>query len=119
MLARDWQMHVADIAEAVEKIRRYTEQMDFEAFAVDDKTVDAVIRNLITIGEAAGNVPEDLKTSHPSIPWRLMRDMRNFAVHRYWGVNSEIIWETIRTDLPPLLVQLRAILDESSTADPV
>jgi len=54
-----------------------------------------VIRNFITIGEAAGHVPEEIVAQHPDVPWRLMSDMRNFAVHHYWGVEPTVLWKTI------------------------
>lgn len=60
--------------------------MSFDDFAQDPKTIDAVVRNLIIIGEAAGRIPDEIKESNQAIPWRLlMADMRNFAVHEYWG----------------------------------
>ncbi|MGW8181028.1 MAG: HepT-like ribonuclease domain-containing protein [bacterium] len=89
MSSRLWQHRITDIIEAIEKIQRYVEGMGFDAFEKDSKTIDAVIRNFIIIGEAARRVPEEVVESRPSIPWRLMGDMRNFAVHEYWGVDSE------------------------------
>ena len=84
--------------------------MDFQDFHSDSKTTDAVIRNLIVIGEAARHIPPEVVPAHPEIPWRLMRDMRNFAVHEYWGVELQTVWETIQKDLPPLMNDLAAIV---------
>lgn len=67
----------------------------YEYFEDDGRTIDAVIRNFITIGEAAGHVPEEIVAQHPDVPWRLMSDMRNFAVHHYWGVEPTVLWKTI------------------------
>jgi uncharacterized protein with HEPN domain len=85
--------------------------MEFEDFQRDDKTIDAVIRNFIIIGEAARHVPDEILDKYPNIPWRIMGDMRNFAVHEYWGVEMRTIWKTIREDLPPLLPELNQIVD--------
>ena len=85
--------------------------MEFEDFQRDEKTIDAVIRNFIVIGEAARKIPDDISGNHPNIPWRVMGDMRNFAVHEYWGVDMLTIWKTIREDLPPLLPQLNQVID--------
>jgi uncharacterized protein with HEPN domain len=63
--------------------------MTYEAFTADRKTVDAVIRNLIVIGEAAGRVPDDVALVHPEIPWKDMRDMRNLVIHEYFGVSEK------------------------------
>jgi uncharacterized protein with HEPN domain len=85
--------------------------MGFEEFENDEKTIDAVIRNLIVIGEAARHVPDDISAKYPDLPWRLMGDMRNFAVHEYWGVEMRTIWKTIQEDLPPLVPSLKRLID--------
>jgi len=84
--------------------------MTFEQFVSDRKTVDAVIRNLIVIGEAASHVPENVVAMHLGLPWREMRDMRNIAVHEYFGVDDTILWETVKKDLPSLLPMLRQLI---------
>ena len=89
--------------------------MEFEDFQRDDKTIDAVIRNLIIIGEAARHIPDEISSKYPNIPWRIMGDMRNFAVHEYWGVEMRTIWKTIREDLPPLLPELNQVVDSETT----
>ena len=112
MSPRLWSHRISGILEAIEKIRLYVASIDFETFREDPKTIDAVIRNFIIIGEAACNVPSKIMKLHPTIPWRLMSDMRNFAVHEYWGVELRTIWETIHQDLPPLVPLLKRILKE-------
>jgi uncharacterized protein with HEPN domain len=84
--------------------------LHYEAFTTDRKTVDAVIRNLIVIGEAAGHVPDDVVFAHPEIPWNDMRDMRNFVIHEYFGVSDKILWDTLQKDLTPLVVLLKPLL---------
>ena len=110
MSDRLWQHRISDIIAAIEKIQQYTEGMDFSTFQQDSKSSDAVIRNFIIIGEAARSVPEDITDQYHSIPWRLMGDMRNFAVHEYWGVELRTVWETIKQDLPPLVPLLKDVL---------
>ena len=107
---RDWRFRVRDILAAVRAIARYTEGMTFEEFAADARTVDAVVRNLMTIGESTRWIPEPIKDAHHGVPWRTLRGVRNVVVHEYFGVDSEILWETVRTDLPPLAPKLEAIL---------
>ncbi|MBM4395594.1 MAG: DUF86 domain-containing protein [Deltaproteobacteria bacterium] len=109
----DWRTRIDDITAAVEKVRRYVEGMDFAGFCNDDRTVDAVIRNLSVIGEAASRVPPDVITRYPGIPWALMRGIRNVLVHEYFGVSLQVIWDTANEDLPPLAEQLRRVLDEN------
>ena len=103
-------MRIQDILDAINKILAHTADVDFGAFAADAWMVDAVLRNLTVIGEAARHIPEDVTSAHPDLPWNEMRDMRNIVVHRYFGVDPAIIWRTIREDLRPLVSQLEALL---------
>ena len=110
MSPRDWKLLVNDILEAIGKIVSYVESLDLDEFRSDDKTFDAVIRNFITIGESANQMPREIIQKYPDIPWRLMNDMRNFAVHHYWGVDASVVWKTIHDDLPSLKVKLDQIV---------
>lgn len=115
MSHRDWRLFVQDILEAVAAIHDYTAGLDFEAFQSDKKTMDAVIRNLTVIGEAAGRIPVSIQGMDPRIPWSEMRDMRNVVVHEYFGINKRILWDTIQADIPPLVAPLRNLLDRKES----
>jgi uncharacterized protein with HEPN domain len=108
---RNWKLRISDILNSVHAVQEYTEGMKYEDFKVDRKTVDAVLRNLIVIGEAANHIPEEVISAHPDIPWRDMRDMRNFVVHEYFGVSEKIIWDTVQNDLPKVVPLLQALLE--------
>jgi uncharacterized protein with HEPN domain len=99
---RDWKFRIQDILDAVRAIGKYTQEMEFDSFIEDRRTVDAVVRNLIVIGEAAVHVPEDICLKHPEVPWYDMRGMRNFVVHEYFRADDSVIWDTVKVDLPPL-----------------
>jgi hypothetical protein len=88
--------------------------MTSDAFRADEKTVDAVVRNLVVIGEASRHIPEDVEQRHPGIPWDKMRGIRNVVAHEYFGVDAGILWETARHDLPPLRPLLERLLREPS-----
>ena len=111
MSRRLWNYRIKDILESINKIQKYVDRMEFKDFRKDEKTIDAVIRNFIVIREAARNVPDEIFAKYPDIPWRVMGDMRNFAVHEYWGVELRTIWKTIQDDLPPLVPSLNRIID--------
>ena len=111
MSRRLWKYRITDILDSIKKIQNYVNQMEFDDFQKDGKTIDAVIRNFIVIGEAARNIPDEISAKYPNIPWRVMGDMRNFAVHEYWGVELSTIWKTIRDDLPPLVPSLNRVID--------
>jgi len=108
---RGWKLRISDILDAITAIQEYTAGMDLNRFTKDRKTVDAVVRNLTVIGEAATRIPEKVITENQEIPWRDMSDMRNIVVHEYFGVSNKILWETIQSNLPPLVPLLQKLLD--------
>jgi len=110
MPPRDWTLRLQDILLAIERIDQFTHSMDFAAFAGDPKTVDAVIRNFIVIGEAVRHLPQQILDGHDAVPWREISDMRNFIVHSYHQVDLQIVWNTIQQDLPELVGPLTDIL---------
>jgi uncharacterized protein with HEPN domain len=85
--------------------------MNYAAWEKDRKTIDAVIRNCEIIGEAATNVPDEIQRKYLEIPWAKMKGIRNILIHEYFGVDIEVIWETIQKDLGPLKQQLEKIED--------
>jgi uncharacterized protein with HEPN domain len=107
---RDWRFRVRDILAALRAIAQYTDGMAFDDFANDARTVDAVVRNLMTMGESIRWIPEPILDAHPQVPWRTLRGVRNVVVHEYFGVDPGILWETVRGDLPPLEAELEAVL---------
>ena len=112
MYKRDQIFFLEDILEAIERIEEYTEDMDYKDFKNDRKTVDAVLRNLEVIGEAVKNLSEDIKKRYPEIGWRRIAGMRDRLIHGYFGVNLQIIWETIQKRIPELKAQISSILEE-------
>ena len=106
MPSRDPELLLEDILAAIRKVDRYTAGMDWERFRQDEKTTDAVVRNLEVVGEAVRRLPEDFIARHPNVPWRQAAGLRNRIVHDYFGLDLEIIWEVIQHDLPRLRQQL-------------
>jgi uncharacterized protein with HEPN domain len=114
--SRDSLLRIQDILDAIAKIQRYTQGMTVESFSADEKTVDAVIRNFIIIGEAAGQVSPELRDRYPAVPWSVIRNMRNVLAHVYFGVSLPIIWQTIGADLDPLVSILQDLLAQERAA---
>ena len=110
MSPRNWQDRIRDILEAIAEIQKFTQDMDYEAFKKDDKSVRAVEMNFIIIGEAAGQIPEEIEEKYAAIPWSLMRAMRNRIVHVYFKVDEKLMWDTVQNDLPPLIPELEKLL---------
>lgn len=110
MSPRNWQDRVRDILDAIAEIQKFTQGMDFESFKDDDKSVRAVEMNFIIIGEAANQIPEEIEERYTTIPWSLMRAMRNRIVHVYFRIDEKLMWDTIQNDLPPLVPELEKLL---------
>lgn len=112
MSPRDWRFRIEDILESLDMIEQYTKGMDKAAWKKDKKTMDAVIRNIEIIGEAANHIPDEIQRQIPDTPWHLMKGMRNILIHEYFGVDSDVLWKTIHEDLPPLKEKMNHILQK-------
>ncbi|MBI5757206.1 MAG: DUF86 domain-containing protein [Planctomycetales bacterium] len=106
MSRRDPQILLDDIRRAIDKIERYITGMDHDQFLSDEKTIDAVVRNLEIIGEAVRQVPDAFRQSRPEVPWAQIAGLRNRIVHDYFGLDLEIIWQVLESDLPNLKEKL-------------
>jgi uncharacterized protein with HEPN domain len=109
---RDFLDYMTDICDATEEVSEFTRGMDFPEFLADKRTINAVIRSLQVIGEAAKKIPGDLRERYSNIPWRQMAGMRDKLIHEYHGVDLEMVWTAVREELPPVkpLIQ-RALQD--------
>ncbi len=85
MSPRNWKFRIEDILESLDLISDYTRNIDYKTWKRDRKTIDAVIRNLEIIGEAATHIPEDIQDQYPDVPWYNMKGMRNVLIHEYFG----------------------------------
>ena len=110
MPGREWHFRLRDIVDSIMAIEDHVRGMTHDDFAHDRKTVDAVIRNLTVISEAAANVPPPVQHRYADVAWDEMRRMRNVVVHVYFGVDLPVVWRTVQEDLPPLKTQLDHIL---------
>jgi uncharacterized protein with HEPN domain len=81
----------------------YLEDTSIERFAGDIQLQDSVVRRLEIIGEAARYVADEPAAELRELPWRKMVDMRNFAIHQYWDVDVNVVWETVKQDLPAVV----------------
>lgn len=117
MRKADFRIYVRDILEAIQRIDEYLDEMSFEEFSKDKKTIDAVVRNFAVIGEAAKNVPVSVKRKHPEIAWKRMSGMRDKVIHEYFGVDPHILWDTSKIDLSASKQMLEALLGETPKRD--
>src|SRR3989344_3249066 len=106
MSKRDPQLYLRDILDSINKIAKFSQELSYEDFKANDMAIDAIVRNLEIIGEAARNMPAEVKDNNTEIPWEKMVSMRNKILHEYFGVDLEILWKTTQEDLPVLKVQI-------------
>jgi uncharacterized protein with HEPN domain len=104
--------YIEDIINSILKIQQFTEEMSFEKFAEDDKTIFAVIRALEIIGEASKKIPLSLKNKYPAIPWREIAGMRDKLIHEYFGISVKVLWNTVKEDIPTIKSLFQRILED-------
>ena len=95
-----------DIRSSIARIERYTAGLDNESFLADEKTIDAVVRNLEIIGEAAKQLPAEFKVQQAQIQWSQIAGLRNRIVHDYAGIDLHLVWQILKTAIPKLALQI-------------
>lgn len=111
-MKRDIKLYVKDILDSILVIEKFVEGMGFEKFREDDKTSSAVIRKFEIIGEAAKHIPDEIRQKYPDIPWKEMAGFRDKLIHFYFGIKYELVWNTIKMELPELKTKIERVLIE-------
>ena len=109
---RNDRIYLTHIREAIETIEEYLKDVSYDSFVSNKMIIDAVVRELEIIGEASNNLSDHFREEHSGVLWRRMKDMRNFLIHEYFGVNTKVVWYTCKDDLPQLKSFMEKILDK-------
>ena len=114
MSEREWRFYVSDMVGFCEKVLAFTQGLQQAQFVADAMRFDATVRNLELIGEAASHIPQDVRNSEPTIPWRMLIATRNQLIHGYLGLDNDILWSIVQTDVPVLLPQLKLLASQKT-----
>lgn len=114
MTERTIRDYLQDILDTIESCEHFIEGMDFDEFVSDEKTTFAVRHALEIIGEATKHVPDEIRKDYPSVPWRKIAGTRDVLIHAYFGVDLNVIWNTVNERLPELKKDIEKILEEKN-----
>lgn len=104
------ELFLKDIVKAMDKIFDYTEGITKEEFKENELIIDAVLRNIEIIGEAANKISDEAHEKYDDVPWRRMVGLRNIVIHEYFGVDLNIVWQVVTINLPETKPKVKKIL---------
>ncbi len=111
-MKKDPKIFIEHILESIEDIEKYTKGQTKEKFSKAKMMQDAVMRKLEVIGEAVKNLSAAFKKKYPKIAWREIAGMRDILIHEYFGVNINIVWSTVRKDIPKFKKEMEGLVEE-------
>jgi uncharacterized protein with HEPN domain len=113
MSEREWKLFLKDIAKSIDRVIEYTQwNNDREDFFDDYKTFDAVMRNIEVIGEAVKHIPPDIKEQYAGIQWKKIAGLRDIAIHEYFGIDKDLIWDVVKNKIPGLKAQIDGMIND-------
>ena len=108
-MSREWRLYVADMRTFCARVAEYTDGLSREEFEKTRLVYDATLRNLELIGEAARNVPDEVRAKAPDVPWRQVVAVRNILIHGYLGIDNDVIWDIVQNEIEKLLRALEKL----------
>ncbi|MGB3565228.1 MAG: DUF86 domain-containing protein [Thermoanaerobaculia bacterium] len=111
-MPRDHSLYLEDIRDAAEQIQVYVEGLEYDQFIADQRTADAVVRNLEIIGEAVKRLPPEVTDAREDVDWSRIAGLRDILIHAYFKVDLEMVWDIIKNKLPSLQDAVTGLLRE-------
>ncbi|PWA09743.1 DUF86 domain-containing protein [Pueribacillus theae] len=109
-MQREPRVFLEDMLNAAKKIQKYSRGLSYDDSISNDLVSDAVIKNILVIGEAAKNIPEEIRIACPQIEWRKMAGMRDMVIHAYFSINYRIVWDVVQNKIPVLEQHVKQLL---------
>ena len=109
---KDDDVFLKHVLDSINQIEEYVDDMGFEDFVSNKLVQDGVVRQLEIIGEATKHLSPELREKYPKTPWEDIAGMRDKLIHHYFGVDLEVVWDTVEKDLPALKKHVKKILGE-------
>ena len=110
MSSRSPKLYIEDVLQSCREILDFTRELqNADDLGKDRRTFLAVVRSLEVVGEAARQMPRGFKSNHPEIPWREVAGLRNVIAHEYFGLDNEIIWDVIKSQIPDLIEKFQTL----------
>ena len=113
MKTRDYRDYLQDILNAINDLESFVDDITYEQFIEDRKTLNAVVRSIEVIGEASKNIPKTFQAKYKELPWRQMAGMRDKLIHAYFGIDTETLWKAAKQNIPALKKSIEKMLEVS------
>jgi len=101
-MKKESEVFIEHILESIELIENYTENKTISDFIESVQLQDSIIRRIEIIGEAVKNLPAEVKSNYPDVPWKNIAGMRDVLIHKYFGIDLELTWQVVQKDIPDL-----------------
>ncbi len=111
MVKRVYTDYIQDILDSIQDIENFIQEMSYNDFKDDRKTINAVVRSIEIIGEASKKIPKSLRNSRQEIPWKKIAGMRDKLTHAYFGIDLEIIWKVASEEIKQIKPGILKIQD--------
>ncbi len=115
-MSRDYKVYLDDILEAVQKVKTYVQSITHDQFLRDSMRIDAIVRNLEIIGEATSHIPAEVRAKYPEVEWQKASNFRNIAIHEYFRVSLDVVWNITQDDLSKLETQIADVLKQEDAS---
>jgi len=101
-MKKEPEVFIEHILESIELIENYTANKTISDFIESVQLQDSIIRRIEIIGEAVKNLPAEVKSNYPDVPWKNIAGMRDVLIHKYFGIDLELTWQVVQKDIPDL-----------------